>query len=303
MLLPPPGGGAALLLCLVLFFAGGVRAESSGSVPRSGQRLYLALGSQFPLSEAVERYQPLARYLERSMDVSLELVQIPRGSEQIRRFLQGTLDLALLDGALFRKYRSRLELLGVEKVRGSLQRRALLVVSKDSPVQSAAGLRTGVLAAVDEWDTLNTLWPLSLVGKGGKLRFLRSSSYEGALRDVILGYAGGTAIDERVYHGFLSRYPRFRGKLRVIATSPAFSNLVLVARRTLPEGMRAEMQRLIHRLPESLSGAAVLAATRTGGFERVGAGFFNPEEKLLARLDLLGGRGDPDGVPAAVFAQ
>jgi len=272
-------------------------------IERPEHRIRLALGSQFPFPQALQRYQPLVNFLERRIGIPMDLVQIPEASDQLRRFTQGSIDLALVDGTFYWKYRSRLDLLGIQSIRGSLKRRALLAVSRAASIKAPADLGGKAMASVDDWDTLGTLWILSIAGPAAEPRFVRASSYVGALQDVILGKAEGAAVEEEVFQRYLSLYPRYRQSVRVIATSPFFSNLALVGRKTLSAAARREFKSVIHGMGETLGGAAVLAAIGIGGFVSVDPGFFKEEEMLLSRLARFGAKGDLHGIPAAIFTK
>ncbi|MBI3014135.1 MAG: phosphate/phosphite/phosphonate ABC transporter substrate-binding protein [Candidatus Tectomicrobia bacterium] len=291
----------ALIFCTLLLWGSAWAAPLQAEWPE--HRIRLALGSQSPFPQALQHYQPLVNYLERKIGIPMDLVQVPEASDQLRRLDQGSVDLALVDGAVYWKYRSRLDLLGIQRIRGSLQRRALLAVRSTASIRTPADLDGKPMASADDWDTLGTLWILSAAGPEVQPRFVRASSYVAALQDVILGRAEGAAVEEDVFRHFFSRYPRYRGSVRVIATSPFFSNLALVVRRTLSAAARREFQSVVRSMGETLEGAAVLAAIGIGGFVPVDAGFFKEEELLLSRLARLGAKGDLHGVPAAIFAK
>jgi len=261
------------------------------------------VGSQSPFPQALQHYQPLVHYLERTIGIPMDLMQVPEACDLLRQLDQGSVDLALVDGAFYWKYRFRLDVLGVQRIRGSLRRRAVLAVRSAAAIGPPAALDAKPIASVDGWDTLGTLWILSALGPRAEARFVRASSYVGALQDVILGSAEGAAVEEDVFQRFFSRYPRYRRSVRVVATSPPFSNLVLVVRRTLSAAARGEFQRVVRSMGGTLEGAAVLAAIGIGGFVPAEAGFFKGEEGLLSRLARFEAKGDLCGVPAAIFAK
>lgn len=273
------------LLCLTaLSGARPIFAENEESMVLRMGFLY-----QASVQDTVARYQPLFNYLEKHLPLKIEPIWYDNGYQLIMDLKNGTADLALADGTmyLYVSGKSQADQVAVMKVKGKFTRRAVIVVRNDSGLETLKELRGKRMALVGPLDELSSLWMRSeLEGAGENMdtffhSVVNSMSFEASILNTLLKEADAAAVEERAFMRIRDANPKVRERLKIIKTSPSFSNPVLISGKTVDASILKKVRSVLVTMNNSLEGNAVLASISSDGFYPQGDGLFVNDRALM----------------------
>lgn len=229
----------------------------------TGQTLVIGLIPEQNIFKQLERYEPLARYLQARTGYKINLVVLPRYGNIIDNFVSKG-----MDGAFFGSFTYTLAhaKLGVEVVArpenldGISTYYGLIFVRKDSGIKTAADMRGKRFVFVDRATTAGYLLPLNYFHKNG-IRDIRSffketyyaGTHEDAIYDVLNKKADIGAAKNTIFEMLMKSDSKIGENLMVLQRSPEVPENSLALRRDIGEEVRGRLRDALlnmHRDPE-----------------------------------------------------
>jgi phosphonate transport system substrate-binding protein len=246
-----------LRIILVLMLSGNCAAHAAEA---SGQPIVLAVHPYLPFQDLLQRYQPLADYLGKTLDKEV-VVRIGRDyGEHVTYAGKDQVDIAYLGPAAYvrmvEKYGKK-PLLARLAVNGEPVFRGYLVTSPGSGVNDLQSLRGKRFAFGDPGSTMSHFIPRHMMLEAGiDVSMLEDYQFLGSHRNVALAVLSGAydagAVKEEVFDAFKAR------GLKSIATSDPFSEHLFVARSDAPEEFVVSVRNALYRLSDTREGRAIL---------------------------------------------
>ncbi|MGD8312623.1 MAG: PhnD/SsuA/transferrin family substrate-binding protein, partial [Gammaproteobacteria bacterium] len=200
-------------------------------------------------------------------------------------FMGPALYVALVDKYGPKPLLARLEIEGDPVFRGKI------ITLKDSPITSLAELKGKHFAFGDPESTMSHLVPRFMLREAGVgLEDLAEYRFLGNHTNVALGVLAGDfdagAVKEEVFREFEQR------GLQALATTPAFSEHLFVARSTLPAQTVATLREALYRLRDTPEGRIILAGIkdRLTGMVPVEDSDYDNLREILNTLQRTGNR-------------
>ncbi len=230
------------------------------AIVRAGEPLILAVHPYLRLDELVKRYSPLADRLSRDLGQRVVLRIGRNYQEHIGHIGHDKVHIAFMGPASYVKmvdiYGNK-PLLARLEISGKPLFHGMIIARKESPVETLGDLKGKRFAFGDTASTMNHLVPRLMLWKADvAAEDLADYQFLGSHTNVALGVLAGDfdagAVKEEVFHQFENR------GLKAIATTPAISEHVFVARSNLPpETVRAAREAL-YRLRDTAEGRAIM---------------------------------------------
>ncbi|MBF0447526.1 MAG: phosphate/phosphite/phosphonate ABC transporter substrate-binding protein [Magnetococcales bacterium] len=243
---------ASLIFCLALFL--------TPLSARASSPLILGVHPYLPVSELMERFQPLARYLE---TIVRRPVQVRVGlsyEEHIQHVQDHQVDIAFFGPAsliaLLEKSKNlpilaRLEMDGRPFFQGKI------IVRQESSIAQLSDLVGKRFAFGDRQSTMSHLIPRHMLLKAGittdKLqRFQFLKNHNNVAMGVLSGDFDAGAVKEEVFEQFASQ------GLRVLASTPNISEHAFIARPDLPAQLIIQLRSALLDLHKTQKGRNIL---------------------------------------------
>lgn len=217
----------------------------------------------------MERYEPLARYLQARTGYKINLVVLPRYGNIIDTFVSKG-----MDGAFFGSFTYALAhaKLGVEAVarpetpEGISTYYGLIFVRKDSGIKTAADMREKRFAFVDKATTAGYLLPLHYFHKNGIKNFhafFRETYFAGTHEDVIYDVlnkkADIGAAKNTIFERLAKADNRIGEDLVILQRSPEVPENSLALRKDIGEEIKGRLREALLTMNNDPEGKAVLS--------------------------------------------
>lgn len=205
------------------------------------------------------KYQPFAAYLEKTLNVKVELFVASDYAGVVTALAAGRIDLAYLGGLTYVQAAEQVKLTPlvseIDATTGTQQYLSAIVVPKDSPIQTVKDIvaSKGSFAFGDPASTSGSLYPrISLVRAGAKCDPLLLTScppltqitftggHDATAQAVISGKVTAGGIELRILRKLEKEGKVAPGALRVIETQPV-QGYPWVIRSALGEAARAQL--------------------------------------------------------------
>ncbi len=257
------------LLVILVACTGCSSKESPPAVRKAPARtLRIGLIPEQNIFRQLERYEPLANYLQARTGIGIQLVVLPRYGNIIDNF-----EALHLDGAFFGSFTYPLAharfgvvvLARPEGLDGASTYHGLIFVRKDSGIRTARQMRGKRFAFVDKATTAGYLLPLDYFrrnGVGDYRTYFRETwftgTHEDAIYDVLDGRADVGAAKNTVYDRLAGADGRIARELTVLARSPDVPENGLALRGEVAEPVRRGLGDALIRMHEDPAGRETL---------------------------------------------
>jgi len=210
----------------------------------------------------MEKYTPLADYLSQKLAIPVKLSVAKDYKEHIRRAGENELDITFIGGLpyveMVEKY-GRKRLFARYEMQNKPFFQSIIVVPKNSPIQSLKDLKGKRFAFGNKNSTLSTLVPRYMLQQEGiKLNDLMNYDHVGTHEDVILGVLLGScdagAVAQEVFNEHKSKYP-----IRQLIASPPVSTHLLVASDQLSDELFDKIQMALYNLKDDPNAKEILS--------------------------------------------
>jgi phosphonate transport system substrate-binding protein len=262
-------------LLLILTVAAGcdrsetVSAKKTETKPALEKALLIGLIPEQNIFKQMERYEPLAAYLSKTIDGTIRLTVLPRYGNIIDNFVS-----AGMDGAFFGSFTYVLahEKLGVEVLarpvspNGTSTYHGLIFTRKDSRIKSVRQMEGKRFAFVDKGTTAGYLLPLRYFRRHGKnyRTYLKESyfagTHEDAILDVLNRKADLGAAKNTIYERLAASDDRINRDLVILERSPDVPENGLAVRKGLDDSLKKRLRQALLTMEQDPEGARILEA-------------------------------------------
>lgn len=234
------------------------------SAPASAEPLKLGIHPYLPASELVDRFTPLARYLEERLDRPVEITIASTYEAHVERIANDEVSIAFLGPV---SYVNLVEdhgappALAVLEIAGRTRFHGVIVTREASGLRTLADLPGTRFAFGDPYSTMGYVVPRHVMQQHGvRLQDLGGHDFLNSHDNVALGvligrYDAGAVKDET-----FDKY-RPRG-LRALAVTPETPEHIFVAAYRTKPALVAALREALLALPQSAQGAAILRAIK-----------------------------------------
>lgn len=279
-----PGKALALLCALVA-----VAVLCGASRTQAADPLVLGVHPYLPTQEILNRFEPLATYLERHIGQPVRVSVSADYDVHLGHVALGTVDFGYLGPAsyvaLTAKYGAhpllaRMEIEGVPTFHG------YIVVRQDDPARTVGDLRHRRFAFGDVRSTMSHVVPYALLLDAGVTKEdLAGFDFVGSHKNVALSVLTGTfdagGVKEEVYQTFKTQ------GLRALAKSPPVSEHLFVAAKAMPADTVAALRNALMGLHDTDAGRKILAGIKktATGLVAVSDADYAPLRDMITRVE------------------
>ena len=232
------------------------------------RKLKIGLITEHDIFSQKKRYEPLAAYLSRKTETTVELSILSRYGNLIDNFVSNGLDAAFFGsftGALAIKKLAIQPLARPEYTDGASTYYGMIFVRKDSGIRNAADMRGKRFAFVDKATTAGWLLPIHFFKENGieDYRTFFSETYftgthEDAVYDVLRGKADIGAAKNTVFSRLAESDSKVREQLQILVTSPEVPANALAVRMDLDESLKQKIKNALLQMDQDVEGRKVL---------------------------------------------
>ena len=215
-----------------------------------------------------KRFDPLARYLSKELDLKVELSILSRYGNLVERFKEQKFDGAFLGsftGALAIKQLGIIPLARPVNNDGTSTYLGYIFARNDSGINGAADMRGKTIAFVERATTAGYIFPLAylkrnnVVDLDGYLNgYFFAGSHDAAIQSVMAGTAQVGAAKNTIYDRLRSSNPRIDRDLHIIAKSPRVPSNGLCVRPDMIAPLKERILQSLLSLEEDAEGRVVL---------------------------------------------
>lgn len=247
---------------LMLPVALGLSWFNAISLAETPAPLIFGVHPYLPAKELQARFLPLANYLGKTLGRNVEIRVGRDYEEHIRAVGTDAVDIAYMGPAqyikLIDKYGHR-PLLARLEVNGKPDLFGAIIVRNDSPLHTLADLKGHSFAFGDPDSTMSHIVPEGMLAEAGvPLSALSEHKFLGAHKNVALGVLAGDfdagAVKKEVFEEYAER------GLRLLATSPAVSEHLLVVRPDMPAENIEKLRQALLNLKDKPEGLQIMTA-------------------------------------------
>lgn len=243
------------------------------------------------LDSDLELHRDLERYFVEATGMPVRLVKRRTYQEVLALLLAGQLDAAWICGYPYVQHADRLAILGVPLHRGRPLYQSYLIADARTPLSSLDDLQERSHAFSDPDSNsgfLVTRWLLAQRGERPETWFSRTFftyGHRNVIRAVGAGLADSGSVDGYVWEVMAEREPDLTRRTRVVARSDwhGFPPICCLA-HTQGGRIAHVLAAALARMPETASGARVLAALQLDGFAPGSSGLFEGIARMSATV-------------------
>lgn len=240
-----------LLIALVPSFPG---------MSNAGDRLVFAVHPYLPATEIYEKFGPLVKYLSNELGEPIEIEISLDYQNHVVEIGKDNVDIAYMGPASYVKMvdmYGRKHLLARQENEGKPTFHGVIIVRKDSPLNSLSDLAGKRFAFGDPESTMSHLVPRYMLWKAGiTLDKMSGYAFLSNHHNVALGVLAGDFDAGAVKEDVFGEYEK-RG-LRELARTPEMPDHVIVATNRLSPDKIQKLRDTLHSLPGKEAGRNIL---------------------------------------------
>jgi len=216
-----------------------------------------------------QRYEPLAAYLGKKLNMRVALVYLDNYGEVCDKFIYKQLDAAFFGSFSYAltHAKSGIEPIARPDYAGTSTYRGLIIVRKDSNIKDVTDMRNKRLALVHRATFAGYLYPLYYFKKH-KVADLESffskvmfaGSHDKAILAVLNGEADIAVPKDLVYERMVKENPDLRQKLIVLSASGQVPSNAFCVRKDLELGLKDKLRNILLNLQNDQEARPVLAS-------------------------------------------
>ncbi len=283
------GARMVFLLTLALLAAG-------FAAPAASTELTIGLIPEQNVFRQMNRYKPIAEYIEGVAGIEIKFTILPRYGNIIERYTAEH-----LDGAFWGSFTGALAIrkLGVEPIvrplweDGSSSYHGHVFVRKDSNIKNVSDMRGKSIAFVDRATTAGYVFPMAYLKEHGvnevagyfKEHYF-AGSHDATITAVLDGKVAIGCAKNTIYGLVAERNPRVLNELVILAESPAVPSNALGLRSDLEPAVRSALATALLGMNESNAGQAALRRFGAIRFIETGTKDYAPVFRIAERAGI-----------------
>ncbi|PIQ85440.1 MAG: hypothetical protein COV73_05785 [Candidatus Omnitrophica bacterium CG11_big_fil_rev_8_21_14_0_20_43_6] len=277
--------GSFILLCL-FYFTGCSQEDSARKVDLNkteeltyhvieSSEIKIGLVPEQDIRNMASRYEPLAGYLGKKLNLKVALIYLDNYGEVCDKFRNRQLDAAFFGSFAYAvtHAKSKVEPIARPDYSGISTYRGLIIVRKDSNIKNVTDMKNKRLALVHRATYAGYLYPLyyfkqhnvpDLEAFFSKVIF--SGSHDKAIIAVLNGQADIALPKDLVYQRMVKENPDLESKLTVLSFSGPVPSNTFCVRNDLDSGLMKKLRNILLNLQNDREAGPVLASLGATSF-------------------------------------
>jgi len=256
--------------CIGIALLAGCRDKKVVTVKKQppGETLVIGLIPEQNIFRQMERYEPLAKYLQARTGYKINMVVLPRYGNIIDNFVSKGMDGAFFGSFTYTLAHAKLGVKVVarpENLEGVSTYYGLIFVRKDSGIRTASDMRGKRFAFVDKATTAGYLLPLDYFHKNGIKDFSAffretyfAGTHEDAIYDVLNKKADIGAAKNTIFERLAKTDNRIGENLVILQRSPEVPENSLALRRDISDEVKGRLKEALLNMHNDPEGKTVL---------------------------------------------
>ncbi len=275
-----------LILSVVFYFAGCDYKENAKKVdlnkieeikdiPQEPLKIKIGLIPEQDIRRMAARYEPLAEYLSKKLNLKVTLVYLDSYGEVCDKFIYKQLDAAFFGsfGYALTHVKAGVEPVARPDYQGTSTYRGLIVVKEDSNIKNIADMKGKRLALVHQATYAGYLYPLYYFKEHGiknpEIYFSKiifAESHDKAIFAILQNEADVAAPKDLVYQRIIKENPDLEKKLVILSASEPVPSNTLCVRKDLDPALKIKLKNALLDLENDKEAKPVLEALGAGKF-------------------------------------
>jgi phosphonate transport system substrate-binding protein len=290
-----------VLICILAISIAALRnpaaaRENTTDDLRKPQKLVIGLLPEQNSFEQRKRFEAIARYISKHLDIEVYLYTLPHYSNIVEAFNEGLINAAFWGSF---SYVLNHDAVSVELLArpvwpdGRATYRGNIFVRKDSGIRSVADMEGKILVLVDKATTAGYLYPVSYMKEHNidDIENFFSSVYfsgthDGSAWAVYKAEADVGACKDRIFQSLAAEYPQFKEQMVVLAESFELPSNGIGVRSDLARVFKERLRDLLLSLDKSEEGRAALKDMGAIKFILAGEEDYAPLYQMIDNLKL-----------------
>jgi phosphonate transport system substrate-binding protein len=260
-----------IIFPICLSFLAGCTSKEPPPPPEKqaySEMLTIGLIPEQNIFKQMERYKPIAEYIQKKTGYKIELVVLSRYGNVIDSFLSKHMDGAFFGSFSYTLAHARLGvevLVRPENLKGISSYHGLIFVRKDSRIRTANDMKGKRFVFVDKATTAGYLLPLDyfLEHNITDYRTYFSETYytgsqDEAIKDVLNGKADIGAAKDTIYEKLEEADPRIKEELLILDKSPDVPENAFALRKDIDASVRSKLKEVLLNMQNDPEGKNVL---------------------------------------------
>ena len=246
----------------------------TGPAREERKRVRIAVGGMITPKEGMGYYRDFLRYVQEKIGSDVEYVD-REGYAEINEMLRsGQLEAAFVcSGPYVDGHRQfGLELLAAPQAYGAAVYHSYIIVPKESPVASFAGLRGSRFAFTDPLSNSGKLVPTYMLARMNETpeTFFReiifTKSHDKSIKAVAQGVVDAAAVDSLIWEYLNATAPEVTSRTRILEKSPPYAIPPLVVPPGLDPELKEKLKAAFLNAHDDPRGREILAKMRIDRF-------------------------------------
>lgn len=245
--------------------------------------LKIGVSSMIAPVDAVRYYQEIIDYIGVRINRPVQMVHRRTYDEMDGLLERGEVNVAFICSAPYVKNREKfgVELLVAPNVKGSTRYNSYVIVHKDSPITSFAGLKGKSFAFTDPKSNTGKLYPTYLLKSMNTTperffkRYSYSYSHNKSVEQVAKQIVDGAAVESHVYEFMRKQASPYVALTKIIEKSPPFGMPPVVVTKGIDPLLKNRIKTAFLGMHKDPAGKLILNAMMIDGFSLVSDGSYD----------------------------
>lgn len=271
------------LILLLLFVFLSVFCLPHDSLSRQDNVIKIGVSSMITPVDAVRYYQEIIDYIGEQIKQPVQMVHRRTYDEMDTMLERGEVKVAFICSAPYVKNREKfgVELLVAPSINGKATYHSYIIVHKDSPIKSFAGLKGKFFAFTDPKSNTGKLYPTYLLKTMGFTpekffkRVMYSYSHNKSVELVAKKVVDGAAVESIVYEYMVKKGSPYVKQTRIIKRSPPYGIPPVVVTKDIDANLKKKIRDALLNMNKTEKGRAILNAMMIDGFVQISDNAYN----------------------------
>jgi len=250
-------------------------ARPAAEAPRPEEKpVRFAVGGMITPKEGMGYYRDFLRYIQEKIGRKVEYVDREGYAEINDMLKKGQLEAAFVCSGPYVDGHAQfgLELLAAPQAYGAAVYYSYIIVPRESPVTSFAGLRGKRFAFSDPLSNSGKLVPTYMLARMNETpesffkEFIFTKSHDKSIKAVAQGIVDAAAVDSLIWEYLNATSPEFTSKTRILEKSPAYAIPPIVVPRDLAPDLKEKLRQAVLNAHTDPKGQEILRQMRIDRF-------------------------------------
>lgn len=237
-------------------------------------------------------YEDLVKYVEKSLDVPIKIIQRNTYGEINELFKNKYCDVGIICTGSYVKIKdeANLKILAVPQVQGKTTYNSYIIVHKDNASNKFIHLKGKSFAFCDPFSLTGFFYPLSLLKEKNKTYFdffshtIFTYSHDNSIKAVAEKIVDSAAVDSIVYNTMVNLNDSYAIKTKIIESSPPFGIPPIVFREDLDKKTVDKMKMIFLSMHKNPKGRDVLNKILVERFVMPDEKIYDSVVQLMSKL-------------------